>query len=354
MLAIGFDSLNGCRAAAARTLFLASSGLVVESPQAAPAKATSRGPLRCDNRGDLRGRPRRAAAAVDSAAVRCPSSGKHGRHRGVDRHVGRVQDRGVGGGHERCYRPFPVARVAIPDIAQKTLNININSFFRQLPVTPGRPLLGGGGHEDLHRRVRQTRPCPCRAPRRPGRAAAGTPAGGRGAPCARPGWTATREAAAETASSRTASVTSAPVQPEPVRRRRRNRSDRASAASASASSAIGCRLERLQRDQPVQRAAIQVVPAERIGDALGDRALARRRRPVDRDDRDVAQPWTYPPTPVSWPKHGEVLGKRLADAPGVADRDRDARRTRRARSTSPSGDRRRCRSRRRREACAAE
>ena len=41
----------------------------------------------------------------------------------VDRHVRRIQDQRVGGGLERRRRPARVARVALPDIAQKTFNV---------------------------------------------------------------------------------------------------------------------------------------------------------------------------------------------------------------------------------------
>src|SRR3546814_8965569 len=40
-----------------------------------------------------------------------------------------------------------------------------------------------------------------------------------------------------------------------------------------------------QGGQPVQGAAVQHVPAQFTGDAQGNRALAGRRRSVDRDDR---------------------------------------------------------------------
>lgn len=43
-------------------------------------------------------------------------------------------------------------------------------------------------------------------------------------------------------------------------------------------------LGRRQRDQAIQGAAVEVVKTERLGDALGDRALARSRGAIDRDD----------------------------------------------------------------------
>ena len=71
--------------------------------------------------------------------------------------------------------------------------------------------------------------------------------------------------------------------------RRRNatsrlRGDRGERAASSSSGDAG--LERLQRHQPVERAAVEQVKAERLRDAGRDRALARGGRAVDGDHRD--------------------------------------------------------------------
>src|SRR6185503_18420279 len=46
-----------------------------------------------------------------------------------------------------------VTLVPLPDVAQKTLNVNRVSFFDQLLISPMRALLGSGGDEHLHRRI---------------------------------------------------------------------------------------------------------------------------------------------------------------------------------------------------------
>src|SRR5215472_3694875 len=73
----------------------------------------------------------------------------------LDRYSGRIEHHRVGCGLERCGRPAHVARVALADIAQKTVNINRVSFFDQLLISASRPLLRGGGHIDLEYRIRE-------------------------------------------------------------------------------------------------------------------------------------------------------------------------------------------------------
>ena len=114
----------------------------------------------------------------------------------------------------------PASRASRSRISRKRLSIVTgDSFFDQLLMPPPRPLLRARRHEHLEPGVRETPRCPCRGRRRRARAAAGRPAAGRGAPRARPGWTATREAAALTASLADRLGDVAAVEHDPVRRR---------------------------------------------------------------------------------------------------------------------------------------
>src|SRR6185437_1365076 len=70
-------------------------------------------------------------------------------------HVGRIEDHRVGRGLERRLRAGTVARIAFPDIAQKTLNCNRVSFVDQLLIPAARPGLVARGQVDLQPGVRK-------------------------------------------------------------------------------------------------------------------------------------------------------------------------------------------------------
>ena len=72
-----------------------------------------------------------------------------------NRQIGRIEDHGVAGRHERgcCSRRIP--GVTLPDIAQKTLNGNRDSFCDQLLMPPFGALFGAGGQENLQLRIRE-------------------------------------------------------------------------------------------------------------------------------------------------------------------------------------------------------
>ena len=273
----------------ARTLFLAWTGSCRRFRSAPPARAPRPGPF-----AQACGSPRRGVRSpftrrslALACEPRCPACGQHGRDGGVDRHVRRIQDHGVRGGPKRRCTAAGIARVAFLDIAQKTLNININSTFRQLPPAP------------LGARLRAR---PSRTPwRRPpgnttvpmSRPSATSPGGRRKARwrsnrASRTGaCTATREAAAETASVAQRRRRRPPRPAGWRRRRRRPPGPGRPGRAASASVRVEAGRQRLVGHQPVERAAVEVVESQRPGDALGDRPLARGRRPVDGDDRDA-------------------------------------------------------------------
>src|SRR5215471_5560307 len=70
-----------------------------------------------------------------------------------DRHAGRIEHDRVLCGPERGCRPARIARVAFPDVVQKTINGNRVSFFYQLLISALRTLLGAGRDVDLERGV---------------------------------------------------------------------------------------------------------------------------------------------------------------------------------------------------------
>ena len=121
----------------ARTLFLAPAGWWVESARRAPAKARVARPF-CVNASA----PLHLRRAVQLHARLAATSASTRRDRRVDRQVGRIQDHGVGGGSQRCYRPFPRrARRARGYRAKDFQCVTRDSFFDQLLMAPPRPLL---------------------------------------------------------------------------------------------------------------------------------------------------------------------------------------------------------------------
>ena len=67
---------------------------------------------------------------------------------------------------------------------------------------------------------------------------------------------------------------------------------------------IGCdpRSQRFEPDDTVQRAAVEITKAERLRDAMRDRALARSRRAIDSDDGNVRiGAHEFRVCPVIWP-----------------------------------------------------
>ena len=98
---------------------------------------------------------------------------------------------------------------------------------------------------------------------------------------------ATREAAADTSSVRSCSVTSSPAS-STVSSRKLQSSSRATRAKRLGSSKVDPGAQGLQGHQPVERPAVQELEAEGFGDPPGHRPLAGGRRPVDGDDRGSA------------------------------------------------------------------
>ena len=114
-------------------------GLVVESARRAPAKALCGRPA-CTRRGTVR----RAVPQLAALALRSPPPARgtgrarsRSRRRSSCRVVSRITASAAGA--ERGYRPAGVARVALPDIAQKTFNCTGDSFFDQLLMPPAAP-----------------------------------------------------------------------------------------------------------------------------------------------------------------------------------------------------------------------
>jgi len=133
----------GCYRPAREPCFSPGGGLVDVRVPRAPA-VSARGTTLCK---------RSATALPLFAASAFRPSGlpaiplEHEGDRRVDRQVGRIRDRGIGGGFARHRRPSTVARVARPEFMQKTLNISRYSFVDQLfkVASPnGRPAPGIG------------------------------------------------------------------------------------------------------------------------------------------------------------------------------------------------------------------
>src|SRR5262245_12331344 len=96
------------------------------------------------------------ARAVDAVPLLSPAAHplraipvEHEADSGLDRFVGRIQDHGVGRGCERGNLPACIACVALLDVAQKTVNCTVDSFFDQLVMAAPRPFLGACRDEDL-------------------------------------------------------------------------------------------------------------------------------------------------------------------------------------------------------------
>ena len=158
------------------------------------------------------------------------------------------------------------------------------------------------------------------------RAGAGRPAAVRAAPRAPPGWTATRDAAALTSSLRIASVTSRPS--SRIRPSAKVDVERCGdVRRAAARRPVGMPdPQRLQRDQPIERAAVEQVKSERAA-RRPRRSCPCRTRPDRRrrsPDGLVALIMASRRGAAMPRERGEVIGERLAHALGIVDAHRDA------------------------------
>ena len=176
-------------------------------------------------------------------------------------------------------RTLAVARVAVADLLQKGVHTSTQSFFHQLLIAPSGTLRGVRGEEDFEGRVGENDRCPCRARRRPGRAAA-----------RKARWRSS-SASPHRRQRRDPRGGAAHALRREWRRSRRGRPARSllavevarpgrarSPATSAASSRSTPRVERRQRDQPVERAAVEEVEAERVGDLVRRPCPCRRPR----------------------------------------------------------------------------
>ena len=254
-------SFDCSRPPATRTLFLASAGWLVD-PRVAHRLKRARAVL-CDISLAICERSSDCARCLRTARARArPPRRSSGRwYRGSRRR--RPARSGA------TARPA-VARVALADIAQKTVHCNRDSFFDQLLIAPRAPaprrlavrntLSAASGNTTVPMsRPSATRPGGRRNARWRSSSAARTA-----------GWTATREAAAPTRLRRgCASVTSSPVEQDRARRR---------SATSSCAASAGERALVVERRCPARSAAAP--PAGRARRCRGSGSRAPRRPPA--------------------------------------------------------------------------
>src|SRR5438045_7796422 len=226
----------------------------------------------------------RACLRASRFGRRCPYpvEVEDGADRRVDREIGRIQDHGIVGRSKRCSCPAGVARVALADIAQKTVHCNGDSFCDQLLMPALCALLHAGRHESFDGSIRKhDRPhvaafrdetrrlaeCPLAGQQRAtDRRMDGDLRSGRG------------YRFAATVVGRVCSVeTDTAVREFHIGRVSRIGEGR----FVVQRNAIA---KRVQCDEPVKGSAVQIAEAEVVRDARGDRSFSRRCRPVDRND----------------------------------------------------------------------
>src|SRR4029079_16669938 len=134
-------------------------GRLMKSAKSAPAKARTCGPLRELARTRAALNTAHVLQAMQSLALACTGPLAMKREYGIghlgNRQIGRIEDHGVAGRYERRSRSRRIPGVALPDIAQKTVNGNRDSFCDQLLMPAFRALPGAGRQKNLQLRVRK-------------------------------------------------------------------------------------------------------------------------------------------------------------------------------------------------------